>query len=185
MTWNVVSLIVSSSYLQMIFVFSCTNIFSTTWLKFSVILIVSLRGPKITIWLCMRTNSSTSFISVNQSFYELPFVSMQFWYLIKSNEALNTIDAVKYLGITLSWSQHVQCPQWLNIASWAKAVASWAPSAFWSRDKLTMLTFISLWFAVIYNIAALYGIHKKFQTWSETRKFEWNKKIYFLNHSYK
>ena len=75
----------------------------------------------------------------SSSLYELPFIAQEFTYSVSSGELLYPVEAVKDLGITVSsnmpWSSHVY-----SIASRAKAVASWALSAFQSRDKLTMLT---------------------------------------------
>ena len=73
------------------------------------------------------------------SFYELPFIAGQFSYSVATGDTLYPVDEVKDLGVSvssdLSWSQHVQM-----ISSRAKAIASWALSAFQSRDRLTMMT---------------------------------------------
>ena len=75
----------------------------------------------------------------NMSLYELPLITEQFSYSVTSSEILYPVKTLRDLGITLSsdmsWSKHIH-----NVATRAKAVASWALSAFQSSDKLTMLT---------------------------------------------
>ena len=70
---------------------------------------------------------------------QLPFISQQFVYTVSSGKQLEPVSTLKDLGVTvssdLSWSLQVN-----KLASKARAIASWALSAFKARDKTTMLT---------------------------------------------
>ena len=71
--------------------------------------------------------------------YELPFISEVLQYITSDGKIIQSASFVKGLGVlaspSLSWSPHIS-----TIACRARAVASWALSAFKARDKDTMLT---------------------------------------------
>ena len=71
--------------------------------------------------------------------YELPFSCEFMTYQTSAGDLLFPCSRVKDLGVNvspdLSWSTHVGI-----VASRARAAASWALSAFKTRDRTTMLT---------------------------------------------
>ena len=71
--------------------------------------------------------------------YELPFSCELMTYQTSAGDLLYPCSRVKDLGVDispdLSWSNHVGM-----VASRARAAASWALSAFKTRDRITMLT---------------------------------------------
>ena len=77
--------------------------------------------------------------SPNSLILQLPFISELFVYTVSSGRQLRPVSELKDLGVTvsstLSWSLQVN-----KMATKARAIASWALSAFKARDKTTMLT---------------------------------------------
>ena len=77
--------------------------------------------------------------SPNSMILQLPLISEFFVYTVSSGRQLRPVSEFKDLGVTvsstLSWS-----PQVNKMATKARAIASWALSAFKARDKTTMLT---------------------------------------------
>jgi len=111
----------------------------------------------------------------NSLLYEFPFQNETMTYVTSGGDTLYPVNELRDLGVTVSddlgWSTHVNA---LSIK--ARSIASWALSAFKARDKLTMMTLYKslirshleyccpLW--NIWNIAAHYGIARRYQTCS-------------------
>ena len=103
---------------------------------------------------------------------QLPFISELFVYTVSSGRQLRPVSELKDLGVTvsstLSWSLQVN-----KMATKARAIASWALSAFKARDKTTMLTLhINLWLDPNWNTAVHFGTVIKSQISKSSREFK-------------